>query len=135
MVGTYTLATYLVLLISERVHPKILIWFESVWSAHHQETKNKTRKQKNKMKQKTIKRTSHPHAQNKIIANIPLCPALEVMIFEFGQTLWDKLWWCWVHVTSTSKKQKELCHHLLVQWTGVSLVNKGCVTMWPCHLH
>jgi hypothetical protein len=46
--------------------------------------KNKTRKQKNKMKQKTIKRTSH---QNKIIAHLPLCPALEVMIFEFGQTL------------------------------------------------
>jgi hypothetical protein len=51
------------------------------------------------------------------------------MIFEFGQTLWDKLWWCWVHVTSTSKKKKELCHHLFVQWTSISLVNKQRV----CH--
>jgi hypothetical protein len=88
MVRTNTLVAYLVLLISEGVHPKIFIWFESVRSAHHQETKPKPKnKKKERKKQKTRKRTLHPHAQNKLIAGLPLCPALEVMIFEFGQTL------------------------------------------------
>jgi len=50
--------------------------------------KSKTKKQKETKKEtENQKRTLHTHAQNKLIAGLPLCPALEVMIFEFGQTL------------------------------------------------
>jgi uncharacterized membrane protein YhiD involved in acid resistance len=78
MVRTYTLAAYLVLLISEGVHPKIFNWFELVRSAHHQETKKKTKKtktnnQKQKMKRKTRKE-HHTHTHMPKIKSLPVFP-------------------------------------------------------------
>jgi hypothetical protein len=49
--------------------------------------KENQKRKKEKKKRKTTKRTSHPHAQNKIIADLPLCPTLKVMIFRIWANL------------------------------------------------
>jgi hypothetical protein len=39
---------------------------------------------------------------------------LSLWQFSFGQILWNKLWWCWVHVFPPPKKKKK--HRLCYQF-------------------